>query len=55
MYYKSFLSLECPTESSSSVQVNEKKLFDLTHVKVELEESESQYIDDLKDEDYGKA
>lgn len=37
------------------MQVNEEKPFDLIHVKVEVEESESQYIDDLKDEDYGEG
>lgn len=43
---------ECPTESSN-VQVNEEKLYELIQdVKVELEESQSQFVDDLKDEDY---
>ncbi|XP_063880944.1 zinc finger protein ZFMSA12A-like isoform X1 [Scylla paramamosain] len=43
---------ECTTESS--VEVNEDKLYELIQdVKVELEESESQFIDDLNDEDYG--
>lgn len=46
---------ECPTESSN-MQVNEEKLYELIQdVKVELEESESQFIDDLNDEDYGEA
>lgn len=38
------------------MQVNEDKLYELIQdVKVELEESESQFIDDLNDEDYGKV
>ena len=45
---------ECTTESS--VQVNEDKLYELIQdVKVELEESENHFIDDLNDEDYGKG
>ncbi|KAG0710083.1 Zinc finger protein 418 [Chionoecetes opilio] len=43
---------ECTTETI--VQVNEDKLYELIQdVKVELEESDRQYMDDLNDEDYG--
>lgn len=47
---------ECPTESTNMQVNDEEKLYELIQdVKVELEESQNQFVDDLKDEDYGKA
>lgn len=46
----------CFSDSSSdnSVRIHEDQLYELIQdVKVELEEAEEQFVDDLDDEDYG--